>query len=335
MSKGAVATRPQQQVQTADQATLIGMVDQRAEQFRSLLGGDERAYERFRTLALHAITSNPDLLRCDPISVIEAVRASASMGLELNGLMGEGYIIAYGGKAQFQVGWRGLLRLARRSGDIASLDAQCVFEHDTFQIDLGSDPRITHRPSLAERGNRFGAYAYARLTSGELVTEWMPNADIEMVRRSSRARDAGPWVQWPDEMARKTVLKRLCKRLPLDSLAQQALEIEARPDNTADEPQRPTRSSVPSPAIQRVHQSLGIEAPGSDEASPVPSSTDEPPPADDPGARAAAADTGKPMLGTCGAAPPDDDPLGLSSGGVCRLTGEHRVHRNDQGTWPA
>jgi recombination protein RecT len=273
----AVAKRPQ----TGDRSVQVAdAIRQRAEDYLPLLGGDERARDRFVTVAIHAITTDPKVLQCEPLSIIEAVRDSASMGLELNGLMGEGYILPYGNKAQFQVGWRGLLRLARRSGDIAAIDAQVVYENDEFDVDLGSDPRITHRPALDDRGNRRGAYAYARLTSGELVTEWMPNADIEMVRRASRSKDGGPWVQWPDEMARKTVVKRLCKRLPLDSLAQRALEAEARADTAASERSRPGHQEAaqrPTRAVERVHARLGItsgavepSAPRSDEGAPVP-----------------------------------------------------------------
>lgn len=253
MATSAVATRQDQG------AVLIAMVDKRAEQFRMLLGGDERQYERFRTVAIHAITSDPKVLAADPASIIEAVRDSATLGLEPNGLLGEGHVIAYGKHAQFQPGYRGLLKLARRSREVASIDAQCVYASDEFSMDLGTEARIVHRPSLGERGNRIGVYGYARLSSGELVIEWMPNADIEMVRRSSKQGNSGPWVDWPDEMARKTVIKRLCKRLPLDHLAERALELEARADSLAIEPARPTRASGQTPpAMARVHERLGI-----------------------------------------------------------------------------
>lgn len=255
---------------------IAGMMDSRADQMRDLLGGDERLYERFRTVALHAVTSNPRLMESDPASIFEAIRDSATLGLEPNGLMGEGYVLPYRDKktgrtlAQFQVGWRGLLKLIRRSNGIASIDAQCVYERDTFDVDLGSEPRVVHKPSLTERGNRVGAYAVCRLSSGELVIEWMPNAEIEMVRRSSKSKDNGPWVDWPDEMARKTVLKRIAKRLPLAHVAERALELEAQADSLADDQHRPTRhiaSSGPTAAVQRVHERLGLSA-GSESSPP-------------------------------------------------------------------
>lgn len=268
----AVATRD-------NGAQAVALIQARSDQFLDMLGGDERARDRWLTVALHAVTSNHDLLRCTPESLVEAVRASASMGLELNGLMGEGYLIRYGDKAQFQVGWRGLLRLARRSGDIAAIDAQVVYDHDEFDVDLGSDPRVTHKPALSDRGKRVGAYGWARLTSGELVVEWMDNDQLEAVRRSGSRN--GPWVEWFDEMARKTVIKRLCKRLPLDSLAQKALEVEARADNLAHEQTRPVRQGAPnsaSTAVQRVQARLGVTTSGSEPigpAAPTPQAEDE------------------------------------------------------------
>ena len=249
MSTSAVATRD-------NQLQAVEAIRSRSDQFLDLLGGDERARDRWLTVALHAVTSDPDILQCDPLTVVEAVRQSASVGLELNGLMGEAYLIRYGNKAQFQVGWRGLLRLARRSGDIAAIDAQVVYSNDVFDVDLGSEPKVTHKPALSDRGNRVGVYGWARLTSGELVVEWMDNAQVELVRRSGAKN--GPWVEWYDEMARKTVIKRLCKRLPLDSLAQRALEAEARADRLQSGTSTQTEHRKPSQAVQRVQERLGI-----------------------------------------------------------------------------
>lgn len=283
--------------ETASRVTV--MLDSRADQLRALLGNSEQLYERFRTVALHAVTSNPRVLESDPATIIEAIRDSATLGLEPNGLMGEGYVLPYRNRktgryeAQFQVGWRGLLKLIRRSGEVASIDAQCVYEQDDFAIDLGSEPRVVHRPSLAMRGNRVGAYAICRLRSGELVIEWMPNAEIEMVRRSSRAADDGPWVDWPDEMARKTVLKRIAKRLPLAHVAERALEIEARAEEGGVRPTRPLPANGHDP-VTRIHERLGITsgpvspvgAEGQEGAEPV-----DPPPGEAPPAVQAAART--------------------------------------------
>ena len=218
-------------------------LDSREEQIASLLGS-QIPVERFMTVALHAVNSNPDIARCTPLSIVEAIREAAALRLEPTGLLGDAYLVRYGDKARLMPGYRGLMKLARRTGDVDSIDAQVVFEHDPeFEIRLGSDPAVVHKPSLNDRGAFVGAYAYARLRTGELVVEWMSNADMEKIRRSSRASDSGPWVTWPEEMYRKSALRRLMKRLPLTTEAQQALALESEAEQSAEPPRVIDRSS--------------------------------------------------------------------------------------------
>lgn len=295
---------------------IVKMVDQRADQFQALLGPDPLVWERFRTVALHAVTSDAKLLEADPLSVLEAIRDSATLGLEPNGLLGEGHIVTYrDGKsgrllAQFQPGWQGLLKLARESGLIRSVGTGVVYERDSFDLTLGTDAALVHRPWLQEdRGGYVGAYAFAVMASGDLEPEWMPWSEVEMVRKQSKSADRGPWVQWPGEMARKSVLRRLLKRLPRSKRLDRALELEQRLEAEDRHPPKP----VPR-AIARIHERLGI-APGTVE--PQPESFD-----DDPG----------PDEGTCGSA--SDDALGPVV--TCDLTAAHPgVHRHgDERTWP-
>ena len=315
---------------------IVALVDSRADQLRSLIGNDDRLYERFRTVALHAVTSNPKLLQSDPATILEAIRDSATLGLEPNGLMGEGYVLPYYDKkrgryvAQFQVGWRGLLKLIRRSGDVASVDAQVVFAADEFDVELGTEPRITHKPNLTTRGNRIGAYAYARLHSGELVIEWMNEADIALVRRSSKAADDGPWVDWPDEMARKTVVKRLAKRLPLAHVAERALEIEAKADQDYDRPPVAPRAR-PTGAVARVHERLGIASDEPfDDSQTDADDTQEVNPAIVP-ADPAPEDSGSDRAASvCGATPGD-----LGGDDQCQEPAGHKgPHKSPEAVWP-
>lgn len=241
----------------------------RQQQLMDLLGADVDV-ARFKAVVLNTMARNSDLQTASLESVLDAIRVSATLRLEPTGILGEGYIIKYGSTAQFEAGYRGLLKLARRSGQVAAMDAQVVYMADAFAIQLGTDPRIEHQPSIeGERGAYRGAYAWARLTTGELVVEWMTDADIQAVRSKSRAGSgpSSPWVAHYGEMARKTVIKRLMKRLPLGADAEQALRIEAEADQTAhDAPRRPTA------AITAIHNRLGIPAAvAAPEASAVPS----------------------------------------------------------------
>lgn len=214
--------------------------------------------ERFRAVVLHSIARNPDIQKASLESVLDAIRVSATLQLEPTGVLGEGYILNYGGKAQFEAGYRGLMKLARRSGIVAAMDSQVVYNADGFAIQLGTDPRIEHIPSTdsADRGGFRGVYAWARLSTGELVIEWMTDADVQAVRRSSRAGNGptSPWVAHPGEMYRKTAIKRLMKRLPLGADAEMALQHEARLEqDTAVPTQRPVSRS-----LAAVRERLGV-----------------------------------------------------------------------------
>lgn len=198
--------------------------------------GNEQAVDRFIAVALHSVSGNSDLLqRCTPASIIEAVREAASLDLEPTGILGEAWIIRHGNRAVLRVGYRGYLKLIRRSQAIKALDCQVVYEHDPFAIRFGTDPGIHHEPSLGERGGYKGAYAWARMNTGELIIEWMTTADIEQARAVSQAKAGGPWRDWWGEMARKTVIRRLAKRLPLSTIAEHAMAIDDEAEKN-DEP---------------------------------------------------------------------------------------------------
>lgn len=211
--------------------------------------------DRFVTVALHA-ASDPSIRRATRESLIQSIRDSALLGLEPVGSTGDGAIVVYDERvrverpstrrdappgamiiveekvptAHFQPMYRGLLKLARRSEQIAHVDAHVVYQGDEINLDLGSQPSVKHFPVLdgAKRGNAIGAYAVAELVNGRRYVEWMTTADIEEVRKSSRGNAApeSPWVKFWAEMARKTVLRRLMKRLPLETMAEHALRIE-------------------------------------------------------------------------------------------------------------
>jgi recombination protein RecT len=152
------------------------------------------------------------------------------LGVEPNGPLGEGYLVPYKNKGRYEaqliIGYRGLINLARRSGMVSEIYAHCVYENDTFEIELGTDPHIKHRPALSDRGDMIGAYAVYSTTEGSKDFEYMSKEEIDRIRASSRAGNNGPWVQWYEEMARKTVIRRLSKRMPMSVEMAQAVEID-------------------------------------------------------------------------------------------------------------
>lgn len=205
----------------------------RREQFVSLLGGDDRLADRFLTVALASIVKSNDLLSADPLSILNSVRDAAMMGLEPAGPLGEGAIVAYrdnqqGGKkiAQFQPMVRGLRKLALQHPDVSVVNVGIRHEKDVFEYREGSDPFIRHEPWIDDDdpGAVMGAYAYARL-NGETLVLYMNLAEIR--KRQNVARTQKVWQSWPEEMMKKTVLRRLIsEKLPMTMKLGQAISVE-------------------------------------------------------------------------------------------------------------
>lgn len=172
--------------------------------------------EKFQRVVLTVAGQSPELLNADRRSLLGACIKCAQDGLVPDGR--EAALVMFGGKVQYMPMMAGLLKRARNTAEIASVTSHVVYNGDEFGIEYGDDERLTHKPSLdADRGKPIGAYAIARLKDGSMVREWMSVAEIEKVRAVSRAKGSGPWTQWWDEMARKTVFRRLSKWLPTDA----------------------------------------------------------------------------------------------------------------------
>lgn len=192
--------------------------------------------ERLARVALTAISSSPRLLECTKESLALALIEAGQLGLEPNGVMGQAYLVPYyNGKlkryeAQFQVGYRGLIDLARRSGQITKIEARVVREGDEFLYEYGLQPKLVHRPDPTSQGEMTHVYAIAWLKDAEPIFEVMTREEVERIRRRSKAADSGPWVTDYEAMARKTAVKRLAKYLPLSPEAEAAIEADNRRD---------------------------------------------------------------------------------------------------------
>ena len=174
--------------------------------------------ERFTRMVLSAISSNPKLAACDGKSFLGAMMQAAQLGLEPNTPLGQAYIIPYGNQAQFQIGYKGLIDLAYRSGEVTIVDAQIVYEHDEFEYELGLDPKLKHKPALKDRGNPILYYAMFRTKEGGFGFQVMSIDDIRKhAQKFSKSFSSGPWQSNFDEMAKKTVLKKALKYAPLKS----------------------------------------------------------------------------------------------------------------------
>lgn len=172
--------------------------------------------ERFSRMVMTAITQTPKLAECTPQSFIGAMLTAAQLGLEPNTPLGQAYLIPYGGKCQFQLGYKGLIDLAHRSGEMQSIEARVVYENDVFEYELGLEPKLIHKPAAMNRGKAIWYYAIYHLKNGGYAFEVMSREDVEQhARKYSKSFGNGPWQTEFDEMAKKTVLKKLLKYAPL------------------------------------------------------------------------------------------------------------------------
>lgn len=308
--------------------------------------------DMFINVALQAVTRTPRLMECTPQSIVKALRDAAEVGLVPSGLLGSAYLVPYYSKhaksyeAQFQAGYRGLIDLARRSGEVRLIEAHVVRERDDFAFAYGTEGFIRHVPYLNLTGERgpetvdergepkmgelldggkyIAAYARAVLTSGEEQFEVMSITEVEAIRRRSKASDEGPWVTDYAEMARKTPTRRLLKYLPLSASAlTRALEME---DAAESRSTRPPARQVGSGASALASTLLG-----NGESSRTPEQEPEGEPDDrvviDGG-------TGE-VLSTDGCGHlPDPNPLGITLP-CTKDAGHSGTHQSEDGTWPA
>lgn len=192
--------------------------------------------ERLARVAITAISSNPRLLECTRESLALALIEAGQLGLEPHGVMGQAYLVPYHNgrlkryEAQFQIGYRGLIELARRSGDVTKIEARVVREGDEFLYEYGLQPKLVHRPDPTSQGEMTHVYAIAWLKDAEPIFEVMTREEVERIRRRSKAAGSGPWVTDYEAMARKTAVKRLAKYLPLSPEAEAAIEADNRRD---------------------------------------------------------------------------------------------------------
>ncbi|UZT82658.1 recombinase RecT [Caproicibacterium sp. BJN0003] len=179
--------------------------------------------ERFTRIILSALSTNPQLGATTPQSFLGAMMTAAQLGVEPNTPLGQAYLIPYKNhgtlECQFQLGYKGLIDLAYRSGQISVIQAHTVYEHDEFDYELGLEPKLHHVPCKdADKGNAVYFYGMFKTKDGGYGFEVMSVDDVRaFAKRYSKAYSSSysPWSTNFEEMAKKTVLKRALKYAPL------------------------------------------------------------------------------------------------------------------------
>lgn len=205
--------------------------------------------ERLLKVAQIAATTTPALAKCDVASLVGAIGQCAQMGLEPNTVLGHAYLVPFNTKrkdangherwvnsVQVVIGYKGLIDLARRSGQIVSIAAHEVCENDKFNLVYGLDEKLEHTPAMGERGEVLGFYAVARLKDGGHCFEFMSIHQVREIMRATQSKGAyGPWKDHFTEMGRKTVIRRLAKYLPLSIEFQTAVALDGQAGDGKDQ----------------------------------------------------------------------------------------------------
>lgn len=184
--------------------------------------------ERLMRVAVNCVAKTPDLQKCTASSLLSSIMAAAEVGLEPGGVLGQFYLVPFGQVCTPIIGYKGLLELARRTGEVTAIHATVVYDKDRFRFTKGIEQVIDHEPYIeGDAGPLKYVYAVAKLRSGEVVIEVMSRSQVDAIRARSRSGQNGPWKTDYDEMAKKTVFRRLAKWLPIASERfEKALEMD-------------------------------------------------------------------------------------------------------------
>lgn len=244
----AVAIKPVDQVRTT--------LNQMAGQFEMVLPKAVTP-DRFIRIVMTAVQDNPELLLADRTSLFSACMKCAQDGLLPD--KREAALVVFKDKVAYMPMVAGILKKVRNSGELVSISTNCVFEKDRF--DFGTDSTkggdyLEHHPDVfsSARGEMKGAYAIALTKGGGMYIEVMSLPEIKKVQAVSRAK-SGPWQEWFDEMAKKTVIRRLSKRLPMSTDLEQTLRADDEfyeLEPTKKEPPEKTKSARLSKIVENT-----------------------------------------------------------------------------------
>lgn len=221
---------------TSGVVSIQDRIRQMEQQFQLAMPRGAEATQLIRD-ALTVLRANPKLAECDQQSVLGALMTCAQLGLRPGiGALGHAHILPFystkkrGYEAQFILGYQGMLELAQRSGQIASISARVVYENETFDVSYGLDEKLEHKPVLfGDKGAAIGYYATVHFKNGGHTFIFANKQEIEAHRdkfataKNKHGTIFGPWVDHFDAMAQKTVLRELFKFMPKSTEIQNAL----------------------------------------------------------------------------------------------------------------
>ncbi len=192
----------------------------------------QMSVDRLARVAISSVRKSPDLQKCDALSIVACVIQGAQLGLEMDGVLGNAYMVPYSNQAQFIIGYKGLVTLAYRSDRISRIDGKNVYEGDEFDYQYGTDPFITHVPKGEHDSDKIThTYVIIKLADGNDIFEVWTAERIKAHRdRFSQGFDkkpsTSPWTFAPEAMFLKTVARAAFKFAPISVGLQGAIAMD-------------------------------------------------------------------------------------------------------------
>lgn len=187
---------------------------------KDLLEEQEINPHQFMQMAVNQIKRNArllDVFKSNPSSVFSSILTCAEFGLSPTSQMGEAWLIPYGKECQFQIGYQGLTKILYKNPDVQNITAECVYENDEFEYELGLTPKLSHKPAHSDRGKLISVYCVVRFANQDPIFKVMSVEELKSIQNLSKAGNRSVWFSKTDPqhwMLKKTVFKQLCKLLP-------------------------------------------------------------------------------------------------------------------------
>ena len=241
-----------------------GTLEKMADKFTEALPR-QMDVNKFISVAKLTLNKNPKLLQADKTSLMQTFMKAAQDGLYLDGK--EAAAVQYGQSVQYIPMVEGVIKVLHNSGLIKTLCAEVVYENDLFDYELGTKQHITHKPLITgDRGKPVCVYAIAVTSNDGQYIEIMNMHDVNKCKEQAKGASSphSPWVKWFDQMAKKTVIHRIAKRLPKNDAISSVVRIEE--DNMVDITPNTTQSTEPKDSLSRLRESIGMDDASAEQA---------------------------------------------------------------------
>lgn len=208
-------------------ANVYEIVERQEKQFTSVLSTSEISWNKECQFAVQALQANDFLNKTawkNQPSLQNAIINVASIGVSLNPALKHAYLVPRKNMVCLDISFMGLMHIAQKSGAILWGQSKLVYKNDSY-TNTGIDTAPIHeQQTFGDKGDIIGVYCTVKLPSGEYLTEEM---DIETLNKIKAAASAtnGPWKTWPEEMMRKSVVKRASKYWPQTERTSHAVDM--------------------------------------------------------------------------------------------------------------